>query len=59
MTNLILSEDENYYCVHCIWHLTIMLSVAFLLPTKEDEEEEAWFHHLYEEEDKESYSALV
>ena len=36
--NLIITGSENYYYVHCIWHITIMLSVAFLLPVPTDDD---------------------
>ena len=38
LINLIISGNDNYYYVHCVWHLTIMLSVAFLLPLKDEED---------------------
>ena len=38
VVNLIITGSENYYYVHCIWHITIMLSVAFLLPVPADDD---------------------
>ena len=58
VVNLILSDPENYYYVHCIWHITIMLSVAFLLPIPtEEDKDELWWRDKFA--DKESYTPLI
>lgn len=46
--HLVHSDPDTYYYVHCIWHVTIMLSVAFLLPvpTDEDPDEHWWLEKM-------------
>lgn len=53
LVNLIITEQENYYYVHCIWHLTIELSVAFLLPSNNEDDE--WYRS---EPEKSTYTPL-
>ena len=57
LLNLRISDNENYYYVHCIWHVTIMLSVAFLLPLPiEKDEDERWWMEKFE---RDIYTALI
>ncbi|CAB3994013.1 Hypothetical predicted protein [Paramuricea clavata] len=54
---LCITEPDKYYYLHCIWHITIMLSVAFLLPipTDEDPDERWWMDKM----DRDSYTPLL
>ena len=55
--NLFLTEPGRYYYLHCIWHITIMLSVAFLLPVPEDEDlDEQWW---IEKTSRDNYTPLL
>ena len=56
MIRLCITEPDKYYYIHCIWHITIMLSVAFLLPipTDEDPDERWWMDKM----DRDSYTPL-